>query len=94
MTLSTLNKERNQITSIWNATLTVWKQRCDALHDIEKKYPVSFKQLLPPKISSTIRHATEHRSIEQQALNQPMTTTMNLPIKHLKGWTKQTDSFI
>jgi hypothetical protein len=84
----------NQLHSIWTATIAIWKQRCNALHNIEKNDPACFKQLLSPKVQALYAMKQEIDQIDRQALEQPMSTTMNLPIKHLKGWIKQTDSFI
>jgi hypothetical protein len=83
-----------QLTSIWHAVLTTWKQRCELLHDPETNNPSLFKKNLEPKVRAlyTMKHAIDH--IDQQALQQPMETTMKLPVKLLRGWIQQTDKFI
>jgi hypothetical protein len=83
-----------QLSSLWEALLTVWKQRCDTLHDTEKKDPSSFKIQLTPKVRALYALKQDIDHIDQQALEQPIATTLRLPIKQLKGWIKQTDAFI
>jgi hypothetical protein len=83
-----------QLTSLWHAVLTTWKQRCELLHDTETNHPSLFKKTLEPKVQALYAMKQEIDHIDQQALRQTIETTMNLPITQIRGWIKQTDAFI
>jgi hypothetical protein len=73
----------------------MWKTRCNKLHEATEPTNSNILQLqIHPKIRAIYEAKQSLDHIDQQALQQPIEATLQLPIKQAKNWILQAESFI
>jgi hypothetical protein len=88
------NHATDIITSLWHSVLTKWHGRCDLQHQQNPNQSSLITQQLQPHIIAIYLKKPELDTIDQKILDQPLETTLRLPIKVLRDWIKHSSSFV
>jgi membrane-bound lytic murein transglycosylase len=81
------------ILAIWHAILKMWKCRCDQQHDSATATSHDRMQL-EQTTRALYSQKAQLDAQDQQALDQPIQSTLRLSLKTLKDWVKRTEAFV
>jgi hypothetical protein len=81
-------------TSIWQATLSVWKDRCELLHKNDVSSNKRIKDHLRPQVMALYAMKPRLDNIDRRVLDDPIGETLKLPNPSLRDWLKRTSNVV
>jgi hypothetical protein len=76
------------ITSIWQATILIWKERCDILHQDTIHSAQHTHNHLRPQVLALYEMKPKLDTIDRRVLDTTLRDTLKLPKEALQDWIK------
>jgi hypothetical protein len=71
-----------------------WHKRCEVLHENNEQNTTNLIQHLHPQVTAIYEQKTRLDSLDQTALEQPITSTLAIPLKAIRDWIKRVGTFV